>query len=274
MRASLLARLARSIAVAALPMALGACLLFTEFSGISDGDRSATDASVDADQSAPGIDGSPSTPSSYQAAVLADRPVGYWRFEENAASEPARDEVGGNHGVYVGKVVLGQAGVAREGSAVRLGDGETKITVANVFDFAGQPFSVEAWIVADAADLGQYRGIAVKAGDDGAGQRQGWAFWVYGGLRFELNRDGTFYNTNAPYAAGTPAHVVATSDGTKGRIYVNGRLEKEDPAQLLEPNPAQVTFGARFVGLLDELALYDQALTEAQVRAHYDAGRR
>ena len=76
-------------------------------------------------------------------------------------------------------------------------------------------------------------------------------------------------------------HVVATYDGRRLRVYVNGRLRAGRAARgaiahrrgrdlFLARRPGR---GRRFKGRLDEVALYRRALTRAAVRRHFRARR-
>jgi len=69
-------------------------------------------------------------------------------------------------------------------------------------------------------------------------------------------------------------HVAASYDGAEIRLYVNGVLEgtRSAPGLAVGPNPHALSLGAQddglfpFAGALDEVALYDSALEESDVR--------
>jgi hypothetical protein len=81
-------------------------------------------------------------------------------------------------------------------------------------------------------------------------------------------------------------HLVGTFDGQVMRIYVDGeergRMDRPGP---IKPNEFHLCLGnfevghaAHFTGLLDEVKLYNRALSAEEIRAHYsrlaaDAGR-
>lgn len=82
-------------------------------------------------------------------------------------------------------------------------------------------------------------------------------------------------------------HLAGTFDGTILRFYTNGVLAAEAPGQLGAANSAPLRIGslqpiapggweyynpAPFQGLLDEVSLYNRALTAAEIRAIYQAG--
>jgi hypothetical protein len=86
-------------------------------------------------------------------------------------------------------------------------------------------------------------------------------------------------------ALGTTYHLVATYDGQRARVYVNG-VERASTAytggirwhasrDLLLGRQRKASGGAaRWLdGRLDEVALYDVVLAGATVQGHYDRGR-
>jgi len=74
-------------------------------------------------------------------------------------------------------------------------------------------------------------------------------------------------------------HVVATYDGSRARLYVDGNLAGSLRATPIayEPHIAAIASNGSpadfFTGSIAEVALYDQALTSTRVEEHYWAGR-
>jgi hypothetical protein len=235
----------------------------------------------------------------YQTAVLADDPVAYWRLGEDAGTT-AYDGVGGQHGTYAAGAFPGAAGATGDGDPAATFDGaDDNVVVGDVFDFSGQqPFSAELWVRRSDARLDHYRGLVGKYELDGSGRRQGWLLTIAEeddpDLRqrivFERFRDvpsdqgsldGTWSVT--PLERDVWYHVVATYDGATMRVYVDGALEGSAPATMSLPDTTSPLLLADFVhgpytspygGVLDDVAIYDYALTSAQVRAHHAAARR
>ena len=82
---------------------------------------------------------------------------------------------------------------------------------------------------------------------------------------------------SAPITNDTFVHLVMARSGNKIRTYVNGVLTEEitDPTSCSVANDANMTIGSRgnlvrfFKGTIDDIRIYDRALTEAEVSSLY-----
>ncbi len=80
-------------------------------------------------------------------------------------------------------------------------------------------------------------------------------------------------------ASSTWYFVAATWDGSETRLYVNGILDGSDPVDWVgAPNTDAVKIGQRgrnddlFGGLIDEVEIYNRALSASEIQAIFDAG--
>ena len=194
-------------------VALRAAAGCTAFDGLT----FTADAGADALATTPpeaGADATASVPGSYPEAVLADRPVAYWRFEDGAGAV-ARDETGGDDCEYIGAIERVPSVVKALGAAIAL-PGQTGAHVLcrdAPFDRPGtQHFSLEAWIRPRTIDS-VYRKVFSKDVDD---PRAGYNLSVVapGLVRAERFAGGVeLCGVTASITAGTWAHVVVTYDG-------------------------------------------------------------
>jgi hypothetical protein len=232
--------------------------------------------------------------SAYGQAVLADHPLGYWRLDETNGLV-AHDYVGGNNGVYT-NALLGQPGdkLVDAHTAVVFGAlASSNSYVGGIpIDFStasNAEFSVEAWVAAgpQTSDAGiitkGYGGggeqFTLDTGSDGGNPTHAFRFFL-------RNQSGTPYGANGSIAPnGKWHHLVGVCDQSNGvvKLYIDGVTNATGPiasgSGLLTSSYA-VTFGARqlsastsynlqFAGTNEEFAIYNYALSAAQVRNHF-----
>lgn len=244
----------------------------------------------------------------YPQQVLADNPLAYFRLDESSGTT-AFDYVGGNNGGYT-NVSLGVPGYDST-AAVQSDPTETAAEfgdvppnnnyVGNVPSYVnfGVPngsnaeFSVEAWITQYLYLNGGDGIVALGYGNGGeqfvldTGNGSG------GGLRFFVrNAAGAVSSasvTTAPANDGQWHHLVGVCDEAGGHVYlyVDGKLAATGsiaPGSGLLSSAMPLSIGAResannnpvsydfqFIGAIDDVSLYNYALTGAQVSSHYYA---
>lgn len=102
-----------------------------------------------------------------------------------------------------------------------------------------------------------------------------WADWTIGGNGGIYHEDSSkiIIDTN------TYAHLVYTHDINKVKLYLNGRLVEEiNSPGLLDTNSIPLWFGARpdsiqfFSGVIDDIAIWNRALTQNEIGALYLSG--
>jgi hypothetical protein len=211
----------------------------------------------------------------YRDEVLADAPVAYWRLGELEGSTAAT-EVGASSGTFVGDVTLGVPGAVCDGdTAIELHGAPSPghVAVDDVFDFsATAAFSVELWVMPTAMSA-SYQGLVHKleeVSDDG---------W-----ELALPSEGpVFERQNVPLPSmqalpvGSFSHVVATFDGTTMAIYIDGqRIDTDVSSPIMNDTTIELHLGDRqnqntFLGVIDEVAIYDTALSQLSVGQHYAA---
>lgn len=216
--------------------------------------------------------------------MLADAPLGYWRLGDAPMSLMGSNEIAqGISGTYLGGVELGVPGALAGDPNTAAGfDGITSsFELGDTFDFAGAAaFSLEAWI-RPTRYSGDYQGVFSKEMYDVNG-RQGYVLTVQGDqfLAVERWRDGiqNWVGLPSPPTGGF-VHMVATFDGTTMCIYldvsssncINSDVSVADiTAPLLIGHRGAPT--ETFAGVIDEVAIYDHALTLERISEHYSAG--
>lgn len=213
----------------------------------------------------------------YSNTILKDKPVAYYRLGESTGSTGAMDSSpNGFNGVYEGSPNLGVQGLINDpNTAVDFTNGDVVIDDNPALDFISLPFSIEAWINAtqfpepirrifdkvSPCDCGPGYGLDVNSNE----------IRMLGNLELEA-----FPISLTP---GTTYHVVGVSNGKgKGFIYLNGVLIKSGPYMDsgAYSGPAHIAVASdgssRFQGVIDEVAIYNKALSANKILAHYSAG--
>jgi serine protease AprX len=209
--------------------------------------------------------------------VAADAPLGFWRLSESGGQSAADASGHGLNGAYGGTLTYGVGGVTGDSNTGVDLDGTGVVEVSGLAPAAfSDGFSLEAWV--DTAGQPKERGIISRrlAGEGGI------LLWIdeagnYG-LVAGADRSTQLRTEVAP--SGFWEHVAATWDGSTLRLYRNGALIGSEPFVGAPGEPAvNLTVGA-YPGSaaplnadLDEVAVYDRALSAADVRGHYSGCR-
>lgn len=214
--------------------------------------------------------------------------VSWWKAEGNT-----QDALGGNSGVASTGVSYG----AGEVGQAFVFDGNTgEIVVPAAPNLAFQSLTVETWIMA--GNLETPQPIVEYGNSTGLCSMNFWHGWGPGltGLPGALNgffRDpnGAMLGVDSPgglLQSNQWSHVALTYDATTftARLYHNGALvaastspEAVHPNGLLNVNlgyrpvgSADLFGGRRLTGKLDEVGIYNRALSAAEIQAIYVAG--
>ncbi len=196
--------------------------------------------------------------------------VGFWLFDE-ASGNIARDNSGHGYDADLKENPVWVEG--KFGHALEF-QGESYLDIRNSsqnLPFGGSaPFSITAWV--------RNQGGGTVIGKFNGG--------IIGAYILVINGDGTvtFHREVDPWTfTGSKAlpdddfgHVAVTYDGAEMKIYVNGEFDsKQDRGPQNTDTVTPVLIGARFTndapseffnGVLDEVALFNVALTEQQIR--------
>jgi hypothetical protein len=214
--------------------------------------------------------------SRYADAVRADGPAAYWRLGEPSGNTATDSSGNGRAGTYSGTLTRGAPGaLAGDPDGATGFDGATG--VVNVVDDAALrlngPFTIEFWARLDAFK-GSYPGLLVKGT---ANTANGYLIWYTANGQLNFKRGNV--SIAAPAGALTTTgwrHFAVTYDATSLRWYVDGSVVttvSRSFATSAGTAPLQIGRGDEFgKQSLDEVAVYNRALTAAQIAAHRSAG--
>lgn len=218
--------------------------------------------------------------STYSDVVCSHNPVGYWRLGDQGGTVAADQTSLENDGAYQSGAASGYLGALpnEPDTSARFDGVDDKVHIpAEPYGHYANPVgSVEAW--ARTTRTGRSQHIATHGADwqmtvrFGSNDKAEAFLKVHGILK---SFGGKTY-----VAEGKWHHFVLTYDGSHGRLYVDGKLDGElsAPGQLdilsgtgFHLGVAPSCGGCEMQGDVDEVAIYDRALTAAEVAAHFDA---
>ncbi len=198
--------------------------------------------------------------------------VGWWSAE-NSAHDLLSESVGElKNGAAFAPGKVGQAFSLTNGAYVEIPDS------TNVSFSGTQSMTVELWVYrTGSAPLMHILSKRVGAWD--MQYQLGWD--MQSGINFAAGAAGAVVaaNSGIPLPVNTWWHLAATADGSSLKLYINGKLAASAAGTLGPPNSAPIRLGIidfyeplPFVGLIDEVSLYNRALTAEEIDSIYEAG--
>jgi uncharacterized protein len=211
------------------------------------------------------------------AAVTLDTDphlVGWWKFDETTGRTAADASGKGHDATLEGTLSFATNSFpGRSGQAIRFDGEKNVIRVAGFKGITGpQPRTVAGWIKTPGT-----AGDIVTWGENDSGK-----MWIFGYIRGRIGatpkggylymkagtHDDAWHHVAVAVQAGTPPNL---HDHVK--LYRDGEVAEIDDIGLLDLVPIEtgdkldVTIGRRFKGLLDDLRIYDRALSEDEIKA-------
>lgn len=236
----------------------------------------------------------PECPSgAYVRAVMKAEPVVYWRMSDLCG--PQIHDASGSQtaGVYEDGVAFYLPGPEAAAfaehwpgnRAVHFAGGRARLKLAEL----AENYSIEFWFWnALPADARPVTGYLFSRGTDGARGAPGVHLGIGGthqegvaqGKLFVYNGDqhADLLIGNTPIELRTWHHLVLVRDGNQVRLYLDGKEQPELTGTLVSghaANERQLFVGGRsdglfnFEGKMDELAVYDRALTPGEIAVHF-----
>jgi glucose/arabinose dehydrogenase/chitodextrinase len=193
-----------------------------------------------------------------------------YAFNEASGATVSDASGNGNTGTINGATRTTQG---RYGSALSF-DGLSNLVVINASSTLNvtSAMTLEAWVFPTVAQSG-WRTILQREVDAyflNAGHTGG-SGWPAGGGT--LGGNVTFVGATAANPLNTWTHVALTYDGSLLRLYVNGNLVASQPASgTIQTNSSplriggNVPYGEFFGGLIDEVRIYNRALSQAEIQ--------
>ena len=229
-------------------------------------------------------------PVAARTVVIEDGLIGYWSFDKDTVKGKTVEDIWGNQDAEI----IGDLQIVpgKFGEAVQLGGGAgARVQMTDDIKKAELPteeMTVELWAWDE--QFIEWGGYVVAVQDNGAFEK-GWLLGTrWKAFSFALSSedaddgDGLLTYLNAANASEMNEwyHVVGTYDSKEMKIYVNGKLEGTSGVQsgpINYPDRIFFSIGAYkddnedFVhkGMLDEVRIYDRALSEKEVLNNMEA---
>ena len=190
--------------------------------------------------------------------------VAYWSFDEGKGST-AKDQSGNGFNLELADQEWAKGKV---GSALKFSGAAIELESSEKLQL-GDAISIEVWIYLEDKS-GDYTGIVYK-----------WSDYLFridneaegGKFSFFVNLDGGW----EPRAWSVPPdlkkwyHVVGVWNGKKISVYTNGEVVENDRTGTPTAGAEPVKIGEGLIGLIDEVKIYNRALTADEVKAHFKA---
>jgi hypothetical protein len=226
----------------------------------------------------------------YRDAVLGDAPIAYYRFDETGGMVASDHSGHGNDATYSAvddTVVYSSPGalagdpdraVTLSGDGTGTGTAEALVRMPMTVDPWAGDFTVEVWVKPMSVNVAGNSDLIFV-----------WEDYLVDGFRigWSSNLTARVWNTEAGGTTtlesarvlvfGAWSHLVVTKLGSSMSIYLQGSLQTSTTFDYTAPpadadNCLGACHGALTDGIFDELAIYDRALTTAQIATHYAAG--
>ena len=197
--------------------------------------------------------------------------VAWWRADGNA-----RDSIGSHHGPPVGGAGFAEG---REGQAFFFTGSASSISVAGspAVGFGDKDFSIVLWAKFSRRSQSQ----ALVSRGQGANETNQWVFWLNDGqLQWKMTGPAVSQLGSAPFAPvlGQWYRLAMTRTGDIFRFFIDGVEVSSQawPGKIPEAS-GPLTLGsaggtAPFHGLLDDIRIYNRALSALEIKAVLKTG--
>lgn len=227
---------------------------------------------------------------SYDALIISHNPQAYWRLNDPPGTAAPGVANSGWLGSVVDGSVVGTMELSTDKPLANDSNPSVDFTaggrIAIPFDPAlnrTDAFSYEVWYKQTGGTGSSHRSPLWWRDEPTLGDTRGWVHYVVGeGNTFQSSDVYTTWNgldSNMLFAQDEWQHLVSTFDGKTKKMYLNGVLIAVSTNAVLAVKPVTrpvTTISSAsypWIGNLDEVAIYTNALSSERVQAHYIAAR-
>ena len=190
----------------------------------------------------------------------------------------ANDILGGNNGTLQNGAAFapGKVGQAFSFDGV---DDRVQVPTSPRLDITGNQLTIDAWVRPSGG--GQRQVVSKAAGEPSFQRKYGMYVSLNNSLGFELRTTaGTIDLEGGTVPNDVFTHIAVTYDGSFMNWYVNGQpVRTQAQTGNIVPTSTDLIVGqfatdglSTFNGLLDEVEIFDRALSQTEIQAIFDAG--
>jgi Concanavalin A-like lectin/glucanases superfamily len=232
--------------------------------------------------------GSQAAPIGFQESVLADRPIAYYQFNEQKGASTAIDAAGANNGAYSSTGISLQRRGIGGGDSGALFDGQTgtRVIVPDNPTLNPPRITIEALVRWNGPNGFQQRIVEKSFFLGGEQALYNLSVLDSGHVQAEFRSSGPVILTSRDSISRFSSHHLAatfaadTPDPNDNfKLFVDGqlvvRMPHPYPNNFLQSSPTNVGIGNQverdrpFMGLIDEVVIYDRALSDSALQQHY-----
>ncbi|MGC8776316.1 MAG: LamG domain-containing protein, partial [Minisyncoccia bacterium] len=198
--------------------------------------------------------------------------VGYWSFDEGSGTTAYDMSGNGNNGILVNGPTWTTGKV---GGALSFDGVDDYVSTVNNMDFVNKDFTMLAWIKTNAQKpLGDY-----------AIFNHGFRGTTCSGLHFNIRNDKPYFGLYSCDFGGSTyitaglwyhfAFINNNSPFVTDKVFINGILDSQSTRNPYIGPSTQLRIGGGWYppinGLIDEVRIYNRALSDAEIQAIYNA---
>ncbi|MGI6278201.1 MAG: DUF2341 domain-containing protein [Patescibacteria group bacterium] len=219
---------------------------------------------------------------SMPGAARMPQPIAHWRFDEGYGTTVNNSGFGGSDldgTLGAGDSAPSWTNEGKVGKALEFDGDKSIISItSNETNFTNEDFTVSVWTKATISQGSNKRIVA-----QGTYQADGWEIFNSDGkVELRTYQTGTFQGSSANYNDdGKWHHIIVIRKNTTAKFYIDGVLINEGTGHNsptisddnLEIGGNTDHAGYYYSGLIDEVKIYNYALSEEEVRQDYNQGK-
>ncbi len=195
--------------------------------------------------------------------------LAHYHFEGMGEAIALGDSSGqGNHGTCTNCPIIGVPGIS--GSAIQFDGVDDTVNLTPMFDPVTDTFSLSLWFLDNGANSATAQVLVMQTTGTGTTGRA--LLFLRPNNQLTTALGGTWVSASTNVSENVWHHAALTYDGGTVRFYLDGQLDGESDVTA-EPADGMLQLGSNrgnqafFAGVMDEVMVYNRALTEQEILA-------